>query len=536
MELANWGPDLVIGIMFALAGYATRRIPFHLGITGTDAWAHDLYVKVLREAKGGIPKKLRGFFFDANFEYPWLLHWILASVPAGWLDRHKNKISPLAAAAATGFCYGAGIWVGTLINSPDIDPRWVGLTAVGVYLVTPMTYNAWSGVHNLSERPLAALLTSAAGVGAALASSGAGAVGLTLWILSSSLVPLSSKFGVQVLALVFPLAGALAGDRFLLATPLIGVAGATLISGGHYLRILKGHLSKMQFYRECLQWRHVAVVRRNQGMAATFGRFVDALRQLEIGSALRELAYNPVFRAVLYFPFILLVIPLTPKASASSVISSLLWLAAGSFAIGVAVGTIRPLRFIGEGDRYVYYGGIIPSCLALGVLCQTPGLALAVGGIAAFALLVGAVELCVRARRASEGGQDAGLEDVLDVIRSLEAQRVLAIPTTYEMAVRLHTEKDVVAWANPKEQEWDAWKRLYPKYYPYPLEDLSRGREIYGFDVVLVSKEYTDSQHLAELDLNLAYDFDGWRLVHENETATVWQFDADDGTGIKRSL
>lgn len=520
----GWIVDVVLASAVIGAAYLTRRIPSYLGITGSDAWTHEFYVKVLRESEDGIPEKVSGFFFEAKFEYPWLLHWLLARVPRRWFERHKGRISPLVAAATAGFCYGAGMWVGVRAGLSTVESRWVGATAGGLYLVTPMTYNAWSGIHDFSERPVAVLLMSASGVGAALASSGGGAGALALWMIGSSLVPLSSKFGVQALVLVFPLAGILSGDAYLLATPLAALVGATLVSGGHYLRIAKGHLSKMRFYRECLQWRHVGVLRRNSGVAATLKRCLAALRSLRMKAVLRELAYNPVFRALLYFPFIVLVIGAVAGSPGTAVVFSLLWLTVVSFAVGLVVATVRPLRFIGEGDRYLYYAGVVPSCLGLAVLSRTGELGSATASVAVLALLIGAAELISRSRRARSGRtEDSSLEGALDVIRESDAEGVLAIPSNYAMAVRLFTDKDVVFWANPSQEERDLWEALHPRYYPYPREDLLEGRRLFGFDSVLVVKRFVRPEYLSELNLDISYRFEGWRLAYEDDAAEIWR-------------
>lgn len=520
----GWLLDVILTTVFATIGYFSRRIPAYLGITGSDAWAHLFYVRMLRNAEGDFPKKLRGFYFDRDFDYPCLFHWLLARVPARWFKTHTERISPVIAAVTVGFCYVAGIWVGRHSGLSPSQLRWAGIMAAGLYLVTPMTYNAWSGIQDLSERPLAVLLVGLAAVGGALASSGAGYAAPILWVFASCMVPLVSKLGVQTLVLVFPPAGALSGNLYFLLTPIVALPGATLISGGHYLHILNGHLSHLRFYRECLQWRHVAVLRRNTGVIATLKRCLKALSDLKLEAGLKELAYNPIFRALLYFPFIVLVVPAVVEYNGVHPLSSLLWLATCSLGVGLAIGTIRSLRFIGEGDRYLYYGGVIPGLLGLGIVYQIHSLNIGIVGVAVLAAAVGAIELASRSRQSgSSRGEEVSLRTALDAIEQLDVRRVLTIPASYAMAVQFETDKDVVYTANPKDEEKDQWKALYPRYYPYPLEDLAKGHEMFGFDAILVIKKYIDPEYLSDLNLDVVYEFDGLELVHEDASVEVWR-------------
>lgn len=203
---------------------------------GHDTWSILLIVDELKKGNGyyGASKY---FLIKGENDYPPLLFYFLSLIPSRWLRRYNWIINPildslnaclvfgvtyvladnaaLALAATTIYSFTPVV----LEESLDLNVRTFGLVIFNLTLVTFMLYRVWGN---------SIFLASA--------------------IIFGILVLLSHKFATQVLYLLM-LSFAITQKSYV---PLLAlgamIAGALLLSGGFYMKILLGHIGIVRFW------------------------------------------------------------------------------------------------------------------------------------------------------------------------------------------------------------------------------------------------------------------------------------------------
>lgn len=325
---------LILCVAF-VAFLATRLAPSLLAkVDGVDAWYHLICAREMRRQRRISPDLRAYFVFEPSTRYPPVFGALLSLVPESFLRRHL-------------------VWVGVgidaiqflilyLLSASLLGPR-RGLVACAIYAIHPTLGLEYS---TLNPRSLASLLVTAFFLTVMASNPTFQPMLIGLGAFLVALILLTNKLATQLLAVAFCLL-AIGQPRIL----LLAVAGpmlALLLSWGHYAEVLKGHWAILAFWRKRIA--HVgahqileSVPYFQSGFRST--RFYPGGVAGAFQLARRILAHDP------FLPFVFLTLISSPGAIQPH---WLVWLASVYLcALGTAL--LPPLRFLGEGYRYLKF-------------------------------------------------------------------------------------------------------------------------------------------------------------------------------------
>ena len=488
-----------------------------------DVWSHLLYVRQIRERGHRIPDHTDRVVFEAPFDYPWLIHWVLSFASGTHLPFWERYITT-AIAALTTACVSLAGWHAASVYLPASDAILAGWMAGALYLVAPMATNSWSGLHSIGDRPLGVLLVSAAAYFAAWASASGDWVYLVASGCAAGLALLASKFAVQAIVLVLPGYALLAGDATILLIIPIGLAVATALSGGKCWRILAGNLRFTLFYANTLQWSHLATTVKHRELTQLLRIWHRPAEWVRTGLGtppVRAVIYNLALAAVVYLAATREYLRAYPP------FGGLFQVIVVSYIVCLLVATVRQLRFIGEADRYVYFAGLPASCVIGGFAAATASTVfeyLLLAGILLVCVLMTATEFRVKHNSVmAEHASDAERQALHAHLTALGDRRVTCIPANFSSEVAYHTRLRPLMWLmNIPREGFKAFSDIFPEHYPYPNTDLSMLAEKHGLEVVVVYRRYLQPAYQRRHGFDIQYDFAGWRLDFESDAHAVY--------------
>lgn len=506
--------------------------------TGTDEWFHLLYARAIRRNGHRIPRRLEGFAVPLPFEYPWLLHWALSFVPEERLERAGAWLGALYGAATVIILYATTLRIAGRLE-PTLDPSTAGAIAGMVYLVTPVALNRWSGIGKIGERPLGVLLVFLATAGGVLYGLYGDVLDLAVSGLACGLLFLTSQFGVQTLVALFPVVALSTRSAETLAIPVLGWALAAVATGGRSIAILRQQIRNLAFFYRVRRDRFLGITRMNVSVAEALRVSRDAKG---LRAALLRLAQSPVLRAILYNPFLILLTVWTAfhTESMPGVLVPFVALVAGTLAMCLLVGSVRALRFIGEADRYLYYGGMLPMATVLGIGYARPaGSAevwmLGVATLASAGIVFAEVGLRARGggRRESEAFE-ASEAAVVEGLAREGVSRVLTIPVGFAAHILYRTAIPTLPAMYLVSAETDEgyYDGVFGDEDPYPRTDLDAIRRRFGVEAVVVYEKYVSPKYRAARGIESRYDLSKCKPIASGPamTAYVWP-DGDPSAG-----
>lgn len=487
-----------------------------------DVWSHLLYVRQIRANRHRIPAHTERVVYEAPFDYPWLIHWVLSFAPESRLAFWERHATTVIAAATTSAVFLAGWHAAGLYLSPD-RAIVAGWSAAALYVVAPMATNSWSGLHAIGDRPLGVLLVSATAYFATLGEASGEWVYVFAGGLAAALALLASKFAVQAILLVLPIFALLSRDAFVLLIVPAALLIASALSAGKCWSILAGNLRFSRFYAGTLQWSHLATTVRHRELT-------DLLRIWRSpGKWVRAGLGTPPVRAVLYNPAIAPVVYawLTGTLEGHPPFGALVRVILASYLVCLLVATVRPLRFIGEADRYVYFAGLLPSVVIAGFVlarATSPLEYAIVGGAALVSLAMTATESVVKHRSVvTEHATDEERAALHAHLRGLGERIVTCIPANFSSEIAYHTGLRPLMWLmNIPRHGFPEFRDIFPTHYPFPTSDLRGLAERHGLQVVVVYRRYLQPAYQARNGFDIRYDFDGWQLDFESDAHAVY--------------
>jgi hypothetical protein len=347
----------LLGLVLFLGNLVLKSLPRLVApVYALDTFTH-LYIVRAIKAGRRIPRHLDGFLVDeyhhAPFAYPFLMHLVLALFPIRFLERAERFIGPLLSSIDVVVVYAAAL---------VLSGSWhTALYTAVLYSIVPI---AFGDALFLTPRIMGVLF-----VNVALA-----CIVLFDLYLQWGLLALSVTMGVGIFLLhKFTSQAYIVGALSLLAVARhrgeIGVALAcvlfvlALLPNGIYLqRILVDHIA-------VLKWHYAHTRREHEGLLRVVAR---------------EFAQTP-----LLVPFVIfLATDPVSFAGGSPRLLMLAW-ALGLLIVAWATSYIKPLQFLGEGERYKIYCGFPMAYLTVSYAQQGghlwPALLLALAGIASAA-------------------------------------------------------------------------------------------------------------------------------------------------------
>lgn len=436
-----------------------------------------------------MPESLSGFIIETPFDYPPLLHYLLS-----FMSRHrKEKLEPYFGSIVD-TVQAFALFLLTLVLSGKYE---IAFLSGMLFAFFPILVKADARVFFLSPRPLGELLVSLSIISSLFFLSSGNPVNLLISTVLLSFVFLSSKFGAQVVFFLYPVMAVVLLSPYLLLVLLGGLGLAVLISKGHYIRILAGHVRHTVFWK-VLVTRHT-MTKQYSGL----GKALSESRKggLSLRQVASRLLKNQMIFALVHSPllFVLLLIVLVQPdviLNDKLLLSMFVWMVV-SFVVALFT-SIRPLRFLGEGSRYLEYSTIPLCALVAMTLFEINNLYLWILLSIAFvySILLIWVNYGVSRRFFVEmPGNPEDAEEMFQSMNEIPNSLVLCIPVSACFSLAYKTSHKSLYWGGnipPKPFSSEDFDFIFGDEFPFPKKDI--GPIVSRFEIthVLVEKRSLD--------------------------------------------
>lgn len=343
--MTGWGACAVGGLVTALTAFLYIRPRLINRDFGVDSWRHLDEADALRRCRRwprGAPER---YLIDKPSDYPPLLRIILALVPKPVLERWEWLVSPLFSAAHQLLLFNV-VWTWT--HRVDL-----AVIAQLVYGVTPLVIMENS---NLTTRSFAALLFTLGWLPltAYQVTGQAGWLGVS--IVMFGLLFLAHRLALQAL-LALSLAWSVWDRTWVpLGIFIAAVLTAAVLSGGFYWKVLRGQVTMLNYWRINIANRFAHQIRGLPKPGATDPDRVFQLYQVIQRAPFTALIVSNPF-AVFLVPWFLHPVWLRQPAFGipAGYLPQFLFWATALWVIGLIIRQWPPVRFLGEGERYLEY-------------------------------------------------------------------------------------------------------------------------------------------------------------------------------------
>ena len=340
---------LLVGIAVAAVGFIIQVRPrLKVRYFGVDGWRHLMVADYIRENKH-YPKWMDKFLIESPSDYPSGLRYLLAAFPKEFIKKYEWLVCPVIDFIHNLFIFG---FVYYLSHSLIL-----AVLAQIIYLSAPLTIMENS---NLSARSLASLLFSLTFVGILLFSIQGGYFLFIYCVVMVCILLLSHRMSVQTLLFTCIFFSIYELNVTYIGIYLLGTLLAVIVSKGFYLKILRGHLAVIEYYKQNMEFRYAHEVRGLPKKGESSDDMVFNLYQKVLA-----LPFIAIFVAnpavVLVFLFITLRVfngdVVYDGMSQALVAKFVLW-AIFLLVVGIIVRSFKWAEHLGEGERYIEYVGL----------------------------------------------------------------------------------------------------------------------------------------------------------------------------------
>ncbi|VVB68322.1 Uncharacterised protein [Candidatus Norongarragalina meridionalis] len=353
---------------------------------GIDAPTFLLMGRTIRENGFRIPRKMDSYLIKGDFDYPPLFAYIVALLPEKGAASRSRFINPSIDVVHAWLVAGAAFLLGGF---------WAGFAAGMLFAIAPISvYESFT----LNSRPFSALLVSLLMLVSFKASAG-GALELGLAALLFALVLLAHKMAAQFSAAALVALAVIFANPVFAAIAIAGLVLAVILSGGLYLKILRGHFAIISF------WKKYTNRRRAFGSAQW------------LANSLSKAVTNPWAAFAIAY---VVVAPLSPATQYLWV-----WLAV-SLALFLLTSP-KQLAFLGENHRYLEYS-VLPAFTLAALFLTSNAASLPVLALSAVFVLGGALVLHgAWAKLAKSAGffSDGRLDECARFVKKRKEDRLL---------------------------------------------------------------------------------------------------------------
>lgn len=467
---------------------------------GNDTWSHLAVARAIRKNRYRLPETSGIHFNDGPWDYPPLLPYLMALFPekrALGASKYIPAVFDTLSCAATGaFLFLVVQWdrlpwpldPGNLLNA---IPAGLLVPALGmlIWTFTPMT--AVDTFQHLSPRPLGNFFMVLTVMLMFLYYWDPRWEYLALMVVPVTLIHLSHKFTLQALTFLNIAVALFLRQPWFLVIQGIGLIAAVLVSGGHYVRVLRGHLAFMDYYRR-------SGARKYPGK---YGLHRERLMKI----IKLDLTGNPW----IYFLIPVLVLGGWPPDLASAM--------ALSMAACYLLVSLNPLLFLGEPERY-FETATFPLAFTIPFFLTgrtVGGWELHLWALFAALLALGAVRIWREMRgreeqmadrtRVIEHHVDKPWLGACDFMRGHPGRRIITIPEYAQWATHYFTGKQVQGTESALEYG------RHMEEFPATPANIGSLVEKYRVDLVLAARA-----------ASAGFDFSPWRKAFENDRYVVY--------------
>ncbi|MBI2058983.1 MAG: hypothetical protein HYT87_04360 [Nitrospirae bacterium] len=498
-----------------LAAFVLRIVPRMVRpyAVPSDTYYHLSAAEGIRRNRFRIPRFLPGYGLRTPFDYPPLFHYLLACLPKSLREKSERYWGPCIDTFRIPLLYFGTEWAAPGWLSPR-DRFWLAI----LIATSPALLQVGTGprAYQATPRTLAELLFDATLLTALWSLHQTSPFAAILPAISGGLLLLTSKFSLQILLPVSVAAGLAGHSPGLAALPLTAAMAATLLSRGYYLRVLRGQVGHLYFFKTVTSRKYPGVFEKNRLQDLLH---LPTLFRNSPGKAARVVFQtNSYLIAAIRHPALwMLPILLLGGTSLQSAPSAQLFVAVTLGALAAFLLTsLRPFLFLGEPERYLDHAALGPLAL---VVSLTPSTRI-VGLILGYQLLIYAAYffLFLKLFPDQPEQRQARAEAAAFLRNHREPLRILSIGPTYELAYTCGHEilfpSGNYSAAYMTKTEFDSLYVLYG----YPPQDWRSLMRRYKLNAVYASK--STLQHAGSIGIR--YDFVGVRPAYENDQALIF--------------
>lgn len=469
----------IYALPIAALGFIFESYPRFLNkYCGVDIWTHLLYLKEYHKQKG-IPKRIEnGFLVSGDYDYPPVFIWILSKFPFRYVEKYEFLFSPFF-----DFVHLVLIFVIVYFLTSNII---VANLAQMLYILTPIIIleNSSTTPRSLGYTLFTVLMTSMI-----MYIQSQNLLFLPIAVLSGSLIFLTHRFTTQGF-LFFAITFAILWWNLIFPMIfLLSFLVSCFLSKGFYLRVFRGHLGNLRFWRQNIQYRFAHQIKGNIKPKETRDFIFRIYTQfLKFPPFVLEIT-SPWVIFVLY---ILIFEP--PK---DFVLQSLVLWVVISYVLALITIWIPSLRFLGEGQRYLELSAFPAAFLAanfwLSKIHFGIGFPLTIFysiiGIAALITIIVIQRKAIIKERLRTLTPE--MKDMFVYLKSLKSKpRLLCIPHQITTSTIYHT--GCAVFVNANYAGIEKISDIYP-FIKKPIEQIMKE---YNLDAILLNEDYSTIKDL----------------------------------------
>lgn len=459
---------------------------------GIDTWRHLMVTDYVRRHKK-LPTTLdEKYLIHAPSDYPPVLRILLALFPKKWLEDNQWLVSPLIDMLHNSFLF-AVVYALT-------GHLFYAALAQTIYCLSPLVAMESS---SLTTRSLASLLCSLAMVPMLAYPIWTNPLLYAIALFFMALLFLTHRMALQAMFMLFVVWSIVDRSWYYIGTFFMAMAVATIVSGGLYLKVLRGHLSMFAYWRANRRNRFAHQIR---GIPKSGRKNPDPVFRLyeltERIPILPVLIANPWSLIAALMPVVQMIRgPMNTLDIPAEYYVKLWQWSTMLLCIGLSVRVIPALRFIGEGERYLEYASF-PTSLIVSVMLinALAGPAAGWAALAAALIAIGGclIPLLVVQQRVVIGDIDRSvtpeLRKIFDVINQMPGEvRLASIPLYLISAAEYFTKSRVLSTDSGV-----AHVTHLSEFFPVLQKPFAEILARYGVNYLLVSERYVS---LGELKL-----------------------------------
>jgi hypothetical protein len=482
-----------------------------------DAWVHIHLAGLLRKY-GSMPDIDDSIFPPQELGYPWGIAKIITAAdirdPLAVWPIFNLLLESLEAILVVAVMWFLGL---EYLELSGIQVFFSSLAAMGIYVLSPYSFNPRSGMNGVNARPLGSFLCNVSLLGLCLGQFGY-ELGYAFMILAFPVILFTSCFAHQAL-LIGTFALAICTTSLVpIAVYITSLLLAVIVLRKAAIKIIKRQFSHLDFYARYVQFHHIATTQKCLSLTRWL---FESIRNRSIAFTMRSVLNTPFLRLFLLLPWAVFA-PLAFWFDMPGPLFPLAVLAGIGIAI-VPFITIRCFRFLGEADRYMFFLGRFPLAIVTGWVVgqSTYGgylwIMLAVASLACLIYIITRlphkITMFTKANHLDE--------DVAEFINSTteDGKRVIFVPTNLNSIFVTLLRPALVGTlcGLPKnKRSRELLRKLYPSWVFFPTSDFEILKKDFSVQYIVYSRHHIDPNYLTFRNIDLQFTYPKGNAVYEN--------------------
>lgn len=462
---------------------------------GVDIWTHLLYLKEYHRHKK-IPGNIEdGFLVSGEYDYPPVFILILSKFPIKWVEKYEFLFSPFFDSLLILLIFFISLYLsGNVLLS---------LTIQIIYTLTPIIIleNSSATPRSLGYGFFTILFISLFSFTVS-----SQIVLLLPVIICGTLIFLSHRFTTQGFLFFSVFFTIFEKNPAYLGIFITSFFLAVVLSRGSYIKVLRGHVGNLKFWKENIDYRFSHQVK---------GTYKEHKTEDFIFRIYNQFLKFPPFVLQITNPWIIFVFYiLLFKMPGEELLSKMVWWVVLSYILAVSTVWIPKLRFLGEGQRYLELSVFPTAFLSAKLLFSFLGTAYGNFMLTTYVLIGIASFITILVIQRKGVIKDKlrtvtpEMQRMFDFLRNLKNKpRLLCIPHQITTNTIYHTGCPVFVNANY------ANINKISDIYPYLRKPVKEIMKKHGLDLVFLNENYATISDLKIKSYKIIKKIDNFVLI-----------------------